>query len=98
MKMSFLCSISHIMAGSGLQEILEIIYAEQAVGHMLSGKAVQRATHCHLLVDAALNALPIGKAFSVPLTLQDDSQQEANQDMEVNPETPKWKLLLRPKK
>ena len=31
------------MAGSGLQELLETIYANNAVTHMLTGKAVQRA-------------------------------------------------------
>ena len=28
MQMSFLGSIGHLMAGSGLQELLEVVYAE----------------------------------------------------------------------
>ena len=39
--MSFLGSIGHIMKGSRMQEVLELIYADNTVSHMLSGKAVQ---------------------------------------------------------
>lgn len=56
-EMSFLACIGHIMAGSGLQEVLELVYAKNAVGHMLTGKAVARAVRGHFLVDAALNTL-----------------------------------------
>ena len=38
--MSFLGSIGHIMAGTDLQEVLELVYAQNAVGHMLSLKAI----------------------------------------------------------
>ena len=68
-EMSFLGSIGHIMAGSGLQEVLELVYAQNAVGHMLSGKAISRAVRGHLLVDSALNALLTAKTFSIDLPL-----------------------------
>jgi hypothetical protein len=55
--MSFLGSIGHLLAGSGLQELLEFVYASDAVGHMLSDKAIARDIRGHLLVDAALNAM-----------------------------------------
>jgi hypothetical protein len=42
-QMSFLGCIGHIMAGSGLADVLELIYAKNAVVHMLSGKAIARA-------------------------------------------------------
>ena len=38
LQMSFLGSIGHLMAGSGLQELLETVYAGNSVKHMLSGK------------------------------------------------------------
>ena len=66
-EMSFLGSIGHIMVGSGLLELLELVYAQNAVGHMLSGKAISRAVKGHLLVDSALNALLTAKAFGVSL-------------------------------
>lgn len=63
--MSFLGSIGHIMAGSGLETVLEQVYAKNAVVHMLSGKAIARAIRGHLLVDAALHTLLVGKTFNV---------------------------------
>ena len=47
-QMSFLGAIGHLMAESGLKELLEMIYASNAVDHMLSGKAVSRAVRGHL--------------------------------------------------
>ncbi|KAG1678943.1 hypothetical protein GQR58_013119 [Nymphon striatum] len=61
-EMSFVGSIGHIMAGSGLQELLETIYANNTVTHMLNGKAIQRAVRGLLLVDAALNAMMVDDA------------------------------------
>jgi hypothetical protein len=56
-EMSFLGSIGHLMAGSGLRDVLELIYASNAVDHILTGKAIARAVRGHFIVDAALNAL-----------------------------------------
>lgn len=67
MEMSFLGCIGHLMAGSGLEELLGRVYAENAVKHMLTGKAVARAIRGHLLVDAALNTMLIANAYNVPL-------------------------------
>ena len=64
-EMSFLGSIGHIMAGSGLQELLECIYASNAVGHMMSGKAISRAVRGHLLVSGALNAILMSHVFGI---------------------------------
>ncbi len=55
------------MAGSGLQEVLELIYADNAVVHMMTGKAIARAVRGHLIVDAALNALILSDVLGVPL-------------------------------
>ncbi|KAG1650842.1 hypothetical protein GQR58_027696 [Nymphon striatum] len=65
-EMSFVSSIGHIMAGSGLQELLETIYANSTVTHMLNGKAIQRAVRGLLLVDAALNAMMVSAEFNIP--------------------------------
>jgi 5'-3' exonuclease len=56
-EMSFLGSIGRIMSGSGLREILELIYAPNAVSHMLSGKAVSRAVRAMMLLDTALQCM-----------------------------------------
>jgi len=52
--MSFLRSIGLIMTGSGLEEALEQIYSPNTALHMMSGKAVSRASHGHFLVESAL--------------------------------------------
>ena len=52
--MSFMGGIGTVMKGSGLEELLETLYGENAVQHMMSGKAVSRALRGHFLVEAAL--------------------------------------------
>ncbi|KAJ6661273.1 hypothetical protein lerEdw1_015410 [Lerista edwardsae] len=55
--MNVLGAIGTLMDGTGLRNILEEVYAENAVVHMLSGKAVARAVRGHLLVDNCLHQL-----------------------------------------
>ena len=76
LEMSFLGSIGHLMSVSGLQHILELVYAHNAVVHMLTGKAIARAVRAHLLVDAALNGLLLANALGVPLSSQSSSEDE----------------------
>ena len=40
LDMSFLGSIGHLMSASGLQHILELVYAPHAVVHMFTGNAI----------------------------------------------------------
>jgi hypothetical protein len=82
-QMSFLGSIGHLMDGSGLQELLEVVYASNTVGHMLSGKAVSRAVRGHLLVDAALNAMVTSSALKIDLP---QSSVPAQPDESANPD------------
>ena len=77
---SLIGSIGHLMAGSGLQELLETVYANNAVTHMLTGKANQRAFRGLLLVDSALSAMLVsdesnGKAPCIAPT-QDITEME----------------------
>lgn len=74
LEMSFLGSIGHLMASSGLQEILERVFAKSAVLHMLSGKAIARAVRGHFLVDRALNALLVRDTFNIPLAVTPDER------------------------
>ena len=68
--MSFIGCIGHVMASSGLQELLELIYA---VVHMLIGKAIVRA---HFIVDAALNAMMLTDVLNAPLPIQPDNSND----------------------
>ena len=49
--MNLLGAIGTLMQGTGLQNILELVYGENAVVHMMTGKSVQRAFRGHLLVE-----------------------------------------------
>lgn len=62
--MSFVGAIGHLMDGSGLRELLEVIYAKDTVPDMLSGKAIARALRGLFLVDSALHTLLLDKLFS----------------------------------
>lgn len=80
-EMSFLGCIGHLMAASGLQDLLQLIYATNAVVHMLTGKAITRAVQGHLIVDAALNDVVLAKVFNVPLPgVTEASEDEAAEE------------------
>ena len=83
MQMSFLGTIGHLMAGSGLHEMLDLIYASKAVDHILSGKAIARAVRAHLLVDAALNTLLASKAFNLTAQSHYETYIEDDCDVEI---------------
>ena len=55
-EMSFLCCMGRLTAGSGLQQSLEVVFAQNSVTHMLTGKAIARAVRGHFFADATLNA------------------------------------------
>ena len=52
--MYLLGAIRTLMDGSGLKDVLETIYGENAVVHMMSGKAVQCSFRGHVLVSKCL--------------------------------------------
>ena len=54
--MNLLGAIGTLMEGTGLKNIFETVYGENAVVHMMTGKAVQRALRGHLLVDKCLHS------------------------------------------
>ena len=55
------------MAGSGIKELFEMIYAPKAVEQIVSGKAISRAVRVYLLLDAVLNGMLLSKSMDVPL-------------------------------
>lgn len=52
--MSFLGSIGYIMAGSGLADICNNIYATKSVDKIMCGHAYSRAIRAHILIHLAL--------------------------------------------
>jgi hypothetical protein len=61
--MNLLGAIGTLMDGSGLIDILETIYGENAVVHMMSGKAVQHSFRGHLLVTKCLTQQIVAKVI-----------------------------------
>ena len=51
------------MAGLGLKRILEEVYGENAVVHMMTGKSVQRSFRGHLLVTKCLNQMIVSEVL-----------------------------------
>ena len=64
-SMNFIGSICHFMESAGLREVLEVVYGENAVTHMLSGKAYERALRGLLLVDSDLYSLLLSDAYEI---------------------------------
>ena len=85
MEMIFLGSIGHLMAGSGIKELFENIYAPKAVEQIMSGKAISRAVRVHLMLDAVLNGLLLSKSMDVPLPCPAGVEQD---DTESSDKTP----------
>ena len=52
--MSFLASIGHIMAGSGLKDALETVYGENVASNILSGKTVARSVRANSIIKSGL--------------------------------------------
>ncbi|VDI83953.1 Hypothetical predicted protein [Mytilus galloprovincialis] len=77
-EMSFLGSIGRLTAGSGLHEVLEPVYASNAVNHMLSGKAVSRAVRGFMMVENALHILLMKGALRVSLPSAHETDTEAD--------------------
>ena len=74
--MSFLSSIGHFMTGSGLQPLLEQVYAENTVLHILSGKAVSRARRAHMLATSALKGIKISQMYEIDLSACGENEDE----------------------
>ena len=75
-EMSFLGCVGHLMAETGLAQVLEVVYAENAVKHILSGKAISRAIRGHLMVHAALSTMLTANAYNLTLPTNGECMEE----------------------
>ncbi|XP_029341748.1 uncharacterized protein LOC100571724 isoform X2 [Acyrthosiphon pisum] len=55
--MSFMGSIGYIMAGSGLRELWNTIYAANSIDKMMTGHAYSRAVRAHMLTQLCLSKI-----------------------------------------
>lgn len=63
--MSLVGSIGHIMDGSGLRDVFDLMYASNTTPHLLSGKAISRAIRAHIIVESSLFAVINNNILSV---------------------------------
>ena len=68
--MNILGAIGTLMEGSGFREIIQEVYSENAVCHMLTGKSTSRAFRGHLLVDRCLTSEVLSQVFSTENNVQ----------------------------
>ena len=80
-EMSFLGSIGSLMSGTGLKELLELVYAPNTVTHMLSGKAVSRSVRGFMLVDTALHCLIAEELYGISPTNEEAENIELLQSI-----------------
>ena len=73
--MNVLGTIGTLMDGTRLNEIMETVYGENTVVHMMSGKAVQRAFLGHLLVDQCLTRQIVAKIMEDEPGFQDQAEE-----------------------
>ena len=73
------------MAGSGIKELFEMIYAPKAVEQIMSGTVISRAVRAYLLLDEVLNRLLLSKSMDVPLPYAAGVEQD---DAESSDKTP----------
>jgi hypothetical protein len=66
-EMSFLGAIGHLMTDTGLKEVLQTVFADTTVPHMLNGKALSRAIRGHMLTETALTALIVSMTFDIDI-------------------------------
>ena len=52
-----------LMKGSGLEDLFAEVYAENSVTHMMSGKAIARATRAHILAESALMTILVERVI-----------------------------------
>lgn len=72
--MSFLGTIGELMGGSGIEEALQIVYAENTIPHMLTGKAYSRALRGHFLISSALTAIIIADVLKCGLPPEENAE------------------------
>ncbi|KAH3788805.1 hypothetical protein DPMN_166967 [Dreissena polymorpha] len=54
-------AIGSLIEESGLENILETVYGENTIVHIITGKAVQKALRGHFLVAKCLHRQPIAE-------------------------------------
>ena len=60
------------MTKSGVREVLEMIYVDNAVAYVLNGKSYARASRGHILVESMLTLILIRETYAATSPSDDD--------------------------
>ncbi|KAJ8897784.1 hypothetical protein PR048_003134 [Dryococelus australis] len=71
--MSFLETIGELMCGSGIEKVVETVYAENTVPHMLTRKAYSRSLRGHFLIYSALTSIIIADILKCSPQIEDNA-------------------------
>ena len=77
------------MADSGQQYLLEVVFAGNAIIHMLTGKTISVAVCGHMLIEAELIIILVAKVYHIPLSTPDTDgpkQDTSSIDSEIDDE------------
>ena len=66
-QMTYLGAIGNLMENTGLQHMLEWVFAANSVPHILNGKATARAFRAHMLGSSALTTMTNAAAFKTTI-------------------------------
>lgn len=88
-EMGFLGVIGHLMNNLGLKELLETVYTETSVSHMMTGKAYLSAVRGHLLVEIALRTIILSELydFDLPKEKAEVSENCSTMDIDIEDST-----------
>ena len=86
-EMSFLGAIGHLMTDTGLKEVLQTVFADTTVPHMLNGKALSRAIRGHMLTETALTALIVSMTFDIDIPRLCKEPESGQQAEDTEPTT-----------
>ena len=92
MLMSYMGSVCHTMAGSGLKDVLSPMFAPNSVDKMLTGHAYSRAVGGHFLVQAGLVRIILDDAGvssqeqEVIISILCDTEELTQQKSECSPD------------
>lgn len=82
--MSFMGCIGQIMAGSGIKEILSLIYAEGSVDKMLNGHSYARAVRAHIILQQVLSIIIMDELKKENADFQKLLESEENLTFDMN--------------
>lgn len=82
--MSFFRNNGYLMKGSGIEDVLQLIYTSITVGHIMYGKDLSRAVRSLFIVDASLHSLLAAKVLGITLPAGNSDTHQITQGEDIH--------------